>query len=434
MNLPSEQFDLDSRSRVAQFERKVLVVLTWLSPVLLLAVWVLAGWYGRYWLFLQPTEAWTAFVASKGAVACALLVPFCLMVWWGSVRFSLASSPRFCTLAAVAGAVGVFSIANVAFLVPSAVWYFQEAVKVRAPQLNFARNIVSMEQRLAHSKVASPEGRIALIGSSQINLGIDEKQLASSLGDVEVSKFCMPGMVPMQYQALASGIIQQRPTVAVCWLSEFDFFRERELPSGRLRWCMNGRNLSQLLSVLRRDQWWTYRADLADLSVASVCPVWQQRELFQMLAFRFWWRFDAEQVQASKEELQVGAAMAGTEAGIQNAAKNIVRTPLLDASFAAFNDFQSRLKQAGVKLYVIEGESHPDAMAVYSADFRIETRLRLQKLAAGGEFVYVPAEKRIAFEKSDWMDAVHLNDVGRQKLTRFVVELLSLSNDYRPRN
>ena len=312
---------------------------------------------------------------------------------------------------------------------PRAAWIFQEAVKARTPQLNFARNIVFVQQHLHLSKQDTAESsasglKIGLVGSSQTNLGVDSAQLSRQMNEAKVAKICLPGMVPLQYAALGRDIDAQNFDVVVCWLSEFDFFREQTLPTNRLRWCCDLANFQSLLSILSSKLIWKSRSDMADLAVATQVGIWQQRELFQMLAFRFWWRFDAETTIASKEEIQIGARLGNRKQGITNARKNIARTPLLETNFAAFRQFQKDVTVSGAQLIVLEGECHPDTMVAYDKTFRPETRGRLKTLAADERFLFVEADERFDIKESDWSDAVHLNETGRSKLTSFLASFI----------
>ena len=419
-DLPQELTDDAAAARVAQLEQRCVTALLWCSPFVFVGVCFLTSVYGRTILYLQPpSDGGNSWFTKMGCVV-GVAVVFAVVLWWITLRISKRlSTPwqRSCSFL-LAGIVVLG--ANVAISHPRLAFAFQESVKSRAPQLSYARNIVFMQQNLATPKTDSTRLRIGLVGSSQINLGVNSDQLSTVL-DADVVKFCLPGMVPLQYQALADSIAEQDLDVVVCWLSEFDFFREQNVPASRLRWSSTRRNVAALSQLLSRRQLWENRANLADLCTASCAPTWTQRELFQLLAKRFWWRFDSEEESMTDAEKQIGAKIADQEKGVQNARKNIKRTDLLDVNFLAFADFHRTVTRNGATLLVLEGETHPETMQAYPAEYRAETRERLTSMSEELEFELVHADRRqVQFSAEDWIDAVHLNKDATRRLTECV--------------
>ena len=74
--------------------------------------------------------------------------------------------------------------------------------------------------------------------------------------------------------------------------------------------------------------------------------------------------------------------------------RNIRRTPMVEANFRAFEQFAIAMQAAGIKLIILEGESHPEMMQVYPKSFRIETRDRLQNISDSTSSDYVVSDRR----------------------------------------
>lgn len=427
MILPQEQNDPAARQLLRERERRIAKASLWMTPVLLVLGWLLAGRYWNSLLFLQSPNEFPGLLHSRIGLLGGIAAASIPCVWFASTRFSKLDKQPAAGIILTTIVVAILLVGSVVLNHPKARFTLEEAVKARAPQLDFVRNIVFKQQQLraAADQLPANQTRVALIGSSQINLGIDSESLKTQSGAEQVISVCMPGMVPIQYLALRDRLLDQKPTHVVCWLSEFDFFRETTLPTVRLRWCSAPPNVRQIAATLDAEQKLRNRSELADLFFASRVSIWQQRSLLQMALFRFCWPWDAQQQDIDEDEAAIGGTLVGKDQGIDNIRRNIQRTPMVDSNFAAFELFASGFPTANTRLIVIEGESHPDAMKVYAPEFRSETRKRLTELAAANSAVeYITAQQRPTFTESDWRDAVHLNAQGRQKLTRFVSQLI----------
>ena len=251
------------------------------TPALLIAGCVIAGVFWRSILFLQPPQGISSSVRPVGIAGGLLLASIPVICWvslsvqpkrlrgcWDVIAFTCAFALTLLT----------------GFLLDQDRMRFvlEEAVKSRATQTDFTRNIAFKQQLLRQHRpeVEIGKSRVLIIGSSQINLGIDAQQLQKDTGSEEVLSACMPGMVPLQYLALSGGVVEQRPTHVVCWLSEFDFFRETSLPTVRLRWCMDRENLIPgRFRRCRPRSGLEIEAKIADLTTARFTTLWQQRSL-----------------------------------------------------------------------------------------------------------------------------------------------------------
>ena len=430
-DLPSELSDSDA-TRV--FETRLLRWCTWFLPLLILGTCVLIGRYPKTILFLQQAESWRTMLAPKIMLISVVLPVSAMVCWWLSIRFEHATNRPLANVVSITLVVLSLLVSGVLLGHPRIAFTLREAVKARAVQANFVRNMAFQQELLETQRNVPSEAtrRIVLVGSSQINLGIDPDTLGEACAADLVVSACMPGMVPTQYFAVSERLAQQQPTHVVCWLSEFDFFREDTLPIVRMRWVSDRDNVRQLLRSMTAREKVRHRGELADLALAAALPTWRLRSMFQMVAFRFWWAWDDDVLELDEDEKRIGGRLVDRKAGVANARQNIKRTSLVELNFRAFEGFARRVTRGGAKLIVLEGESHPDTMAAYPAEFRAETRERLTALAESIGFDYVTERALPDFKESDWRDAVHLNEKGRDRLTQFVAARLASDETLSP--
>ncbi|QDV83000.1 hypothetical protein [Planctomycetes bacterium TBK1r] len=429
MSTPEELPDPIARQVVGAFERRLVGVALVTLPLITGIGFVIAGRYSHVLLFLQSPADWSTLWSRPIAYAGGALAACAIVAWWISTKLSTERYRRVNGLRMVLAVLCMVWLLDAIVDHPRVRFALEESVKARAPQLDFVRNIAFKQQSLREGRTATIEGqpRIVILGSSQINLGIDTAKLQQTTAADDVLEVCMPGMVPLQYLALADRVVGQTPTHVVCWLSEFDFFRESTLPTIRLRWSMDRNNFGDVASTLSTQQQFSQRAELADLAIAGMSTLWQQRSLIQKVGFRFWWAWDAEGVSVTADEVAVGAELVDQQQGLQNVRRNIQRTSLVNANFSAFEQFARQMIRHDVRLIVIEGESHPETMDAYPPEFRTETRERLARMANSIGFEYLSENDRPAFDTDQWRDAVHLNQSGRDRLTAFVCDLILLS-------
>ncbi|MEO1524575.1 MAG: hypothetical protein AAFX06_04025 [Planctomycetota bacterium] len=426
--LPSESIDEQTTRR---FESRAMRLGLWLLPILIIAAWVLLGRYPKWILFLQQPNNWSSLLSMK-ILAPAIAIPTVAMVGWSiSIRLSDRFQRTTQSLLSIAVIAVTLVGCGLAFTHPRAVFVLREAVKSRAVQASFVRNMAFKQELFATPATAPTAGqtRIALVGSSQINLGIDPESLKQQTGSDRIVSACMPGMVPTQYLAISREVRNQQPTHVVCWLSEFDFFRETKLPVIRVRWVCDPQSVGELGEAMTPAERFEHRGELADLVFAAASPIWKLRSMFQLIAFRFWWTWDQDVTELDEDEKRIGGRLVDKDAGIKNAKQNIQRTPLVELNFRAFEGFAKNITDSGAILVVLEGESHPDTMAAYPSEFRAETRERLQDSAQAIGFNYVTSDGMPTFVETDWRDAVHLNANGQEKLTHFVADYLAQLSD-----
>jgi hypothetical protein len=405
----------------------------WVAP---LAAVTAGPWLAKHLLFLvylKPVETgwawqrWITWAPFWLIVVAMLLVP---MVWLAAL--AVERRWRWRWLGGGRLPVGAVSAVVLVALVgtmlnhPRGRWFFAEWAKLRTENPSYARNVLFWHaEDFPQAGNASQSGtRIGIAGSSQINFAVDHQLLAQLLTDARVEKNCLAGFGPMNYLTLIDRIADRGHTDVVCWLSEFDMFRETGLPADRLRWCMAPRAWIGLWGLLSPAQRWSNRAELADLAAAAWVPLWQHRQHVRRTMFGYWWDISRPEEPTSPGGAQVLARMADAAAAQENVRRNIGRTELVELNFDCFERFARELTARGIRLLVVEGSSHPQIMRSYDPTYRGETRQRLSAMADAVGFRYLSSDQLPALDADDFIDPYHLGDDARTDFTGFLAECL----------
>ncbi len=417
------------------------------SPLLGGLTWAFVAKYLLFVMYLKPvTTTFSVMEALRWKPALALgvlafVAPWC---WLVTVR-----TPRSTTRLPWAALLSFIVVIGACLVLdrPRAKWFFVEWAIVRTPNPSFARNTLMWEQRKFERIGSHPESAplVRLVGSSQIYQGADLDLLHAEVPAVTWEKNCLAGFGPMQYPWVLDVLFDPQPQMVVCWLSEFDFFREDQLPLNRLRWAstLNGVDrLSRsidwpLVNVDRRWQplsegrnWQTdpqdqssLRSDYADLELAAALPLWRLRDHVRRTVFHYWQDVSRPSAAANVDGPQL-AQSADMEYAQESLRNNVGRKQFVDTNFRAFEQFARALQDANVRLLVCEGSTHPDATAVYDPQFRSETRNRLQELAKTVGFQYLDESQLPAFTREDFADPYHLNQHGCSRFSAFLADVV----------
>jgi hypothetical protein len=417
------------------------------SIVIAAIVWFLAA-RGLLWvLYLQPirTGDWWSVLTWKPAIACGLVTFIAPWVWrialrWGDRRSST-------TIPWSAGlAVLWLCLLSLVLVHPRGTWFFVEWAKVRTPNPSFARNTLMWAARdFEHAGSESAATRVTIVGSSQIYAATDLAVLQTMAPEVRFQKQCLAGFGPMQYPWLVERILAHRPHVVVCWLSEFDFYREDEWPVNRLRWASSLAGLQRLITATdvpvidltarietmkMGRNWggtyhdlWTQRGAAADLTLAAVSPIWRNRDHLRQTLFGYWW--DRSRPPTHSTPAVALAESADLDLARENLKQNMGRKTHVATNFRSFEQFVTRLKEHQIDVVIIEGETHPEALAVCDPAWRIDTRQRLIALSDLLELRYIPAESRTSFTVADFADPYHLNTAAQERFSRDLARLLT---------
>lgn len=422
----------DERGPYQEAEWRWAKRLCLLSPLAALIAIPILDHYLLTLMYLQPADSqWHVIEAfrSKPAIALALAMASLPFAWLAGLKLDPAARRSRIPWAVVLAAVVLIGVGAV-LSVQRPRWFFVEWAKVRTPNPSFARNTLFWEQRnFAHTQSPLATAKVGLVGSSQTNQGFNLDVLQAESTDFDFEKNCLAGFGPMQYPFLQGRIGERGFQTIVCQLSEFDFYREDEVPLTRLRWSASLVGTAAIASTLTHKQRWENRGAIADLVFASAAPLWRLREHFRRTLFGYWWN---KSLPAPGERPHANAPTRlantpGLEQAIEFLKQNIGHKKLVQANFASFELFAKQQRENGVNLVVVEGQVHPQARAAYDNRLQQTTRKWLTEMAAEYEFSYFDSEHMPAFTANDFADAYHLNEQGQKKISSFLAEKLEKS-------
>ncbi|MEZ5942736.1 MAG: hypothetical protein R3C18_15185 [Planctomycetaceae bacterium] len=427
-DLPVERVEQELRDAQRARELVWTLWLCRLSPLIFLACIPLVSLFLVPLLFLKPVEwgsvSLSTLFSLKSLVVSAAVAS---LPWLWRFSLSMEGLHRIGSwpIAFMLALVGI-GLMNVALTHPRARWLFVEWAKVRTPNPSFARNTLFWERRDFSNKTLTkfPRQRVALVGSSQMYQSTDLDLLAELTSD-DFEKNCLAGFGPMQYPWLINRILERKPDVIVCWLSEFDFYRETAVPTGRLRWAATNKQTCELFNELSPRQRWDNRGEFVDLTLASNIPLWRQREHVRQSLLYYWWNLSRPAKAVQGSEVDVLAQSVGLEGAIENLSENVRRTPFVDINFSSFRRFVQELSDNDIKLLVFEGQLHPGTHVAYDSAFHQEVDERLRRMSDELNFHYVSGEDLLRLQVDDFADGYHTNDAGREKWSRFVAEVIN---------
>ncbi len=458
LQIPQDLPIAESCVAIQQNELWLTKQLCRLSPLLAVVSWACTVKLFHFVVFLRPLNQQLSF--TEGATwlpAWAIGLAVATVPWlW---KFSLEASSKLQNAASLSRLAPLFTTSLVllgplALNHPAVRWTFCEWSIIRTPNPSFARNTLFWEQRKFEQSLGSnPKSKkVALIGSSQIYQATDTELICKATG-YSVEKNCLAGMGPIQYSFLEKRILERSPDICVLWLSEFDFYREDEIPSNRLRWAADFNSTFRLLRSVSEHQpffdvysrlrpiaklrnWdndvtdvWRQRGEFADLTLASISPAWRNREHFQQVAFWYWWNLSSpinlsETTEQPPTNSTLAQGISGLSEAKTNLQNNLGEKRMLEVNFAAFENFCRTLTLRDVRLVVVEGQSQPGLMRSFPNRYRNQTRQNLSILARKYEFEYLNENKTPRFSDIDFSDPYHLNSTAKNRFSQFLVEII----------
>lgn len=160
---------------------------------------------------------------------------------------------------------------------------------------------------------------------------------------------------------------------------------------------------------------------------AATTPWWREREHLRRAARGYWWNVSTPVKQTTSTSTPVLAESAGIEEALVYLQASVRRTKMVEPNYRAIGKFAAYLHLRDTKLIVFEGVLHPRAMRICDPALRKEARERLAAMAIERGFHFVPADALPVMDETDFYDAYHLNELGRERFTQFVAEYLATS-------
>ena len=389
--------------RVREAERRFLRHWGWVFPAAGLLLACLTG--GGFWAWVDgqtPWLDWRQLFTWRAAVLGGAGAAF-----WGMWR---ALSGVRCRgwIAVVLAALG-FAAAECAVRIPAAQTVFWLATRARlnVHGPNFMSEVCYIRLEEAAGRMAEAPAAI-LTGTSQMLCGVDELELGRMLAPTAVIRREVSGMIPQSTLAMWSWIPFRRGDRCVQLRSEMDFTNQAEFRTSWYRPFLTWKSLPMVLANAGRAVCARHRRELVDCAMAASLEGWRMRDGWREIAMNSWKRMPGPEAAEKRE------AKSGPE-------------PLVwaDWEWRAFEKEAALLKEAGVEFWVFEGDVNPVLHNEERTAFRAEVERRMAEGAAEGKWRFVTlVEQDAGIGPEDWADMTHLNDVGREKLTRAMGRVL----------
>jgi hypothetical protein len=411
------------RATVIRFEGRMACLLGAAVTLLLLSALPFYGPTWRYLITLQPQNfRWWLGAYASPAPALPVLAGLVFCAWWLWVRCLAGRvTPRRGAWVAATVLALLFQILFIGlWRVDRFRWYLVEMAKPRLESFTLPRSVVfwraaDLRERWPHDKRV-----VVLVGSSQMNFAVDIPAVRESLPDTIVVARTLPGFGINQYLQVVDRLADKGATDLVCWISEFDAFREKRLPVNRLRYTAGARSTCTFAELLGPARSFANRSELADLATAAVLPQWCERDTISRVAFDFWW-LKTQSTQAMPVSEDNGKSDFDRERQRENVRASITRTGMVEFNFGSFESFARRAKVRGLRLHVFEGQTNIMPLSPELASYRCEVRAHLRAMAQKMDFEYVDESQMPAFSETDFCDVYHLGEKGRAKFTAFLV-------------
>ena len=390
--------------RVREVERRFLRWTWWVFPAAGLVVAMLTG--GGFWAWVDgemPWLDWRQALTARGAV-----LAFAALAAVGAWRALLRRTWSGWVVALVVASG--FAAAECAVRIPPVQTAFWLAVRARHDVLHgwFTSDTCYVRLEEAAGRTGQAPA-VILSGTSQVTCGVDEHELGRMLTPTPVIRRVVSGMTPQHMLAAWNWIPFRAGDRCVQMRSEMDFTNQAEWRASWYRPFLTWRTLPWLMRTAGMAICLRHWNELPDCAAAATLEGWRMRDGWREIVFHPWWRVQEE------SESEEKTAVSG----------NLPALVWMDGEGRSFVAEAEWLKNAGVELVVVEGDVNPVLHNEQRAEMRAEFERRMTEGVEKGLWRFVGEEELDAgIEADDWADMVHVNMVGREKLTRAIGRIL----------
>jgi hypothetical protein len=331
--------------------------------------------------------------------------------------------------------------ADAALLGPRGIWSFLAA---RDPE---GRAQVQRElQRVRGAPSYMP--RAFVIGTSRVQEGFDPELASRELPDVAIGRLGQPRIEPFVIRQLVPEVVAARPVAVAILLSEFDTHRPLRLEpvpdpgtaslgalfdllrATGLRFALQARESLYRIAACSALDAYRYRPLLRTAGLGALREFTfderfgnrQRGDPFRPIALWGGVRHDIpEAARRSTFDLfppAIGSMTGRLQAGTIG---EISRGPHVAVQEFLIRRAVEELREAGVRVAIVEGPLHPASADLYDAGLRREFLAFAHRLEQELDVEFLPLESLAPYAESDFYDLVHVGPEGVPKLTRSLI-------------
>lgn len=402
--------------RVSSLEMAVFRWTIWLAPLLALVILFSRRHLWR-WILMDATAGrGVSGLLLQWTTGLALVVLYLVFWWMGIIAHKRCGLHRFRIPWALLASLALFTLADIVVRHPRIQNMVWSAVRVRAGNNFFVRELSLLRLDVAALKEVRPRPNgLVVCGSSQILHAIDTVQLEKEMEQQRpVYRRAMAGFFPLEMCSAIDFLRVSGPQTYCFLLSGFDIGVRVSLFADAMRPLMTRHGFCNLCNVLPGTIKWTEWRSLVDLHCASELELWRMRDYVRRVAWALtgpWLLGSDPGQQALLQQQENALAHLGDE------------NMFLETSVCALNVLFEQLIQEGNRVVVFEGRINPARSTPALASLNARARSLFKRWEENHQFTFIPVEDQ-AFQMGDdeWLDYTHFNVDARDRYTRYIAD------------
>jgi hypothetical protein len=274
------------------------------------------------------------------------------------------------------------------------------------PDQHFMREVCYVRLEETDGRWNSAPG-LVLVGSSQVLCGVDEHLLRDLVRPVPVIRRAVFGLTPLKALSMATYVPYRPGDVCVQYLSEMDFTDQDVFPHSWFRPFASWRTWRLVMTSISFPDRLRHWRRAVDYALGATSETWRARDFIRQIALHF---------RGARADASVLTGAPDLPALVDNARAELHFMP---GEQRAFLTYAGWLQQQGVDLLVFEGDVSPALHSASRLRAKQKVRQKFADMAAQGILRYVPmTEQGLNLTADHWGDYTHLNETGRERLTR----------------